>query len=253
MGNRILVALVVVGSILKVNAAFGEFIGAPYEFQMTAVDSIRMECAWTDSIEFEEFFKVLQSDSTTVVDSVGPGGGVPTTPDTLYDTVATGLSENTKYIWLVAAYSDTSLDTTYSNKDTCYTLCGLPHGMDTLWVTNDSVSLFCARFTNDTADSSDYFFSLYQGENLVDSANSSDSAHVFNNLLAVTTYKAYVYYINGDSVRTDSMYAPAGYDSVLFTTTADPIPFFPKSAFILFAVLICLVTVAYLKKRKVIA
>ena len=205
---------------------------------MTAISADSMKCEWTDNSSNElGFFVAWANDSIAVQDS--------TDPEVECDTI-TNLLENTKYEWLVVAYNADGKS--YSNSDTCYTLCDTPTGLDTAWVTNDSVSLYCNSFANDDSGKSCYFFSLKQAETFTDSANSDDSSHVFNGLLAETTYKAYVYYINGDSIRTDSIYTP-GYDSVIFTTPDPTIPFFPLSAFLIFAVSVWLVTVIYLKKR----
>ena len=125
---------------------------------------------------------------------------------------SSSLSENTQYTFNARARNGDGDTTGLCASASKYTLCNTPATLDTLWMTGDSVSLYCSRFTNDTEGKSDYFFRLDSGGVIVDSANSPDSAHVFNGLVAGADYIAILYYINGDSVRTE------GCDSITFTT-----------------------------------
>ncbi|MDI6840372.1 MAG: fibronectin type III domain-containing protein [bacterium] len=221
-------------------------IGPPTdaEFTQTANDSAKITLSVTEPPN-------STADSTgSQFQCITDGGGGTSSGwlTGVYTYTDSGLNENTQYGYKVRFRNGDALgDTSYNpTEEKLYTLCGNPKGMTLIWSKPDSVKVACRRFTNDTQGKSDYFFKLNRAGTPVDSANSDDSVHVFHGVASSYAHVAYVYYLNGDSIRTTA------YDSVAFTSAL--VPFFPHApAFILFVVLICFVTIIYLRKRKALA
>ena len=116
----------------------------PKNFIMTALDTCSMACAWDDMSDNEDFFEIISLPDSAVVDSLAA--------DAVSDTV-NGLSENTKYIWKVAA--DTSGVKFYSNPDTAYTFLAPPEYSEITIVpiSSDTLRISVAEPPNAFSDS----------------------------------------------------------------------------------------------------
>ena len=189
----------------------------PANFSMTALDPYTIACAWEDSSDNEEKFYIINIGDMSVVDSTAANAEA--------DTIS-ALSENTKYVWKVAA--DSAGVRGYSDPDSTYTLLNPPTILDItiIPISSDTLRISVAEPPNGTADSTGMEVYAVSGSGATSSGwLTGEYSYLDGGLNPDSTYVYKIRYRNGDGDSTiwspSISYGMKGLDTLMVNLAGD--------------------------------
>ncbi len=189
----------------------------PANFTMTALGPYTIACAWEDSSDYEEKFYIINVSDMSVVDSTAANAEA--------DTIGS-LSENTKYVWMVAA--DSAGVRGYSNHDSTYTLLNPPTILDisVMPISSDTLRISVTDPPNGTSGSTGMDVDAVSGNGATSSGwLAGEYSYLDGGLNPDSIYVYKVRLKNGDGVTTgwspEITFGMKGLETLVVNLTGD--------------------------------
>jgi len=189
----------------------------PTTFTMTALNTTSIVCSWNDESDNEDAFYIINQADSSVVDSLAANAEA--------DTIS-GLSENTKYVWMVVA--DAAGDKGYSEPDSAYTLISPPNSnnISILPISSDTLRIVADEPQNGTSGSTGMEVDALSGYGSTDSGwQTGEYSYSDGGLDPDSAYSYKVRFRNGDGESTEWSstlnYSMKGLDTLVVNLTGD--------------------------------